>query len=163
MWGGSEKHANDFRRSIPFGMLAPILATAGASFVSLQIGPRSADLATLPADAVTDLAAELRDFAETAGAIANLDLVIAVDTAVAHVAGAIGKPVWLMLPLCPDWRWLLTRHDDSPWYPTMRIYRQRALGDWPGVVARVAADLDALAAEHAAAANAPAAAAPSTP
>jgi tetratricopeptide (TPR) repeat protein len=155
-WGGNEKHANDFRRSIPFGMLAPILATAGVSFVSLQVGPRSADLATLPADTVADLAAELRDFAETAGAIANLDLVICVDTAVAHVAGAIGKPVWMMLPLCPDWRWLLPAGDTSPWYPTMRLYRQRKLGDWPDVVARVAADLGELAAAHTGAANAPA-------
>jgi ADP-heptose:LPS heptosyltransferase len=99
----------------------------------------------LPSGAITDLAPELRDFAETAGAIANLDLVIAVDTAVAHVAGAIGKPVWVMLPFSPDWRWLLGR-DDSPWYPTMRLYRQAAIGDWPGVVARVAHDLGELAA-----------------
>jgi hypothetical protein len=117
--------------------------------VSLQVNARAADLATLPAGAVTDLAPELRDFAETAGAIANLDLVIAVDTAVAHVAGAMGKPVWLMLPLCPDWRWLLARDEDSPWYPTMRLYRQRALGDWADVIARVAADLGALAAARA--------------
>jgi tetratricopeptide (TPR) repeat protein len=163
VWGGNEKHANDFRRSIPFGMLAPILATAGASFASLQIGPRSADLATLPADTVADLAAELRDFAETAGAIANLDLVIAVDTAVAHAAGAMGRPVWLMLPLCPDWRWLLPWGDASPWYPTMRLYRQRKLGDWPDVVARVAADLGTLAAGHAGAADAQAAATSTSP
>jgi hypothetical protein len=162
VWGGNEKHANDFRRSIPFAMLAPILATAGASFVSLQIGPRTADLATLPADTVTDLAAELKDFAETAGAIANLDLVIAVDTAVAHVAGAIGKPVWLLLPLCPDWRWLLPWDDASPWYPTMRLYRQRKLADWPDVIARVAADLGKLAATHVGAANAEAAATPTS-
>jgi hypothetical protein len=146
VWAGNEKHGNDFRRSIPFRMLAPILATAGVSFVSLQIGPRTADLATLPADTVIDLAAEFRDFAETAGAVANLDLVIAVDTAVAHVAGAMGKPVWLMLPLCPDWRWLLSCDDGSPWYPTMRLYRQRTLGDWAGVIARVAANLGKLAA-----------------
>ena len=154
VWAGNEKHGNDFRRSIPFRLLAPIFATAGVSLVSLQIGTRTADLATLPAGAVTDLAPELRDFAETAGAIANLDLVIAVDTAVAHVAGAMGKPVWLMLPLCPDWRWLLDRDDDSPWYPSLRLYRQRTLGDWAGVIARVAADLGALAAAHAGGANA---------
>jgi ADP-heptose:LPS heptosyltransferase len=150
---GSSVSLNDFHRSIPFGMLAPILATAGASFVSLQVGPRAADLATPPANTVTDLAAELRDFAETAGALANLDLVIAVDTAVAHVAGAMGRPVWVMLPLCPDWRWLLPSGDATPWYPTMRLYRQRKLGDWAEVIGRVAADLGALAAAHAGAAK----------
>jgi Flp pilus assembly protein TadD len=140
VWAGNEKHANDFRRSIPFGALAPILATAGASFVSLQVGTRSADVAALSTDAIVDVSAELTDFAETAGAIANLDLVIAVDTAVAHLAGAMGRPVWLLLPLSPDWRWLLGR-DDTPWYPTMRLYRQPAPGDWASVVTRVAADL----------------------
>jgi ADP-heptose:LPS heptosyltransferase len=119
-----------------------------------------ADLAGLPPDAVIDLQPELRDFAETAGALANLDLVIAVDTAVAHVAGAMGKPAWMMLPLCPDWRWLLTRDHDSPWYPTLRLYRQRALGDWAGIIARVAADLAALAATHAGAGHAQGAATP---
>jgi hypothetical protein len=164
VWAGNEKHGNDFRRSIPFDMLAPILATRGASFVSLQVNTRADDLAAMPAGAVTDLGPELKDFAETAGAIANLDLVIAVDTAVGHVAGAIGKPAWLMLPLCPDWRWLLARENDTPWYPTVRLYRQRALGNWADVVARVAADLGALAATDTAAANAHAAATtPSTP
>ncbi len=160
-WAGSEKHANDFRRSIPDGTLAPILATAGASFVSLQVGARAGDVATLPTDAITDLSAELTDFAETAGAIANLDLVIAVDTAVAHLAGAMGKPVWMLLPLSPDWRWLLG-HDDSPWYPTMRLYRQRALGDWAGVIVRVAADLGELAVARATASDAPAKIAPAS-
>jgi hypothetical protein len=78
------------------------------------------------------------------------------------VAGAIGKPVWLLLPLCPDWRWLLPWGDASPWYPTMRLYRQRKLGDWPDVVARVAADLGKLAATHVGAANAEAAATPTS-
>jgi tetratricopeptide (TPR) repeat protein len=158
VWAGNPKHSNDYRRSMPFGPLAPILATPGASFVSLQVPSRAADLAAAPPDAILDLAPELRDFAETAGVIANLDLVIAVDTAVAHLAGAIGKPVWVMLPLCPDWRWLLAHDEDSPWYPTMRLYRQQTPGDWAGVVARVAADLGAMAAARAGATDVPVAA-----
>src|SRR5262249_26812535 len=99
---------------------------------------RGADLAGLPQAAITDLAAELVDFGETAAAIAALDLVITADTAVAHLAGALGRPVWVMLPLAADWRWLLGR-DDSPWYPTMRLFRQDQPGNWPGVMHRLAA------------------------
>jgi len=82
----------------------------------------------------------LQNFADTAAIIANLDLVITVDTAVAHVAGAIGRPAWLLIPYRPDWRWLLDR-EDSPWYPTMRIFRQTTRGDWPPVIARAASEL----------------------
>jgi ADP-heptose:LPS heptosyltransferase len=92
----------------------------------------------------------LTDFTETAGAILNLDLVIAVDTAVVHLVGALGRPAWVMLPFSPDWRWLLDRHD-SPWYPTLRLYRQPRPTDWSSVIARVAADLRDYAAAHAAA------------
>jgi ADP-heptose:LPS heptosyltransferase len=83
-----------------------------------------------------DLRKDLKDFADTAALIANLDLIIAVDTAVVHLAGAMGKPVWVLVPFVPDWRWLLNR-DDSPWYPTMRLFRQRKLGDWLGMIERV--------------------------
>ena len=100
---------------------------------------------------VTDLAPELTDFAQTAGAVANLDLVISVDTAVAHLAGAMGKPVWIMLPFVPDWRWLLER-EDSPWYPTARLFRQKALGHW-GPVMRGIADALAMLAQKPAAAR----------
>ena len=89
---------------------------------------------------VTALGAELRDFDDTAAVLGLCDLVITVDTAVAHLAGALGRPTWILLPFAPDWRWLLER-DDSPWYPTARLYRQPAAGDWESVIARVRADL----------------------
>ncbi len=147
-WAGSPHHVNDYRRSIGLERLKPLLAVSGVSFVSLQVGPRAADLAALAPGAVTDMTPELSDFAETAAVILNLDLVIAIDTAVVHLAGALGRPAWVMLPFSPDWRWLIGR-EDSPWYPTLRLYRQGAPGDWDGVVRRVVADLGALAAAHA--------------
>jgi ADP-heptose:LPS heptosyltransferase len=101
---------------------------------------RAADQPALQASALCDLTAELADFADTAALIAALDLVIAVDTSVAHLAAALGKPVWLMLPFAPDFRWLLER-EDSPWYPRMRLFRQQGLGDWDGVIAQLGAAL----------------------
>lgn len=89
---------------------------------------------------VIDLTGEIRDFADTAALIQNLDLVISIDTAVAHLAGALGKPVWTLLPFVPDWRWLLDR-EDSPWYPTMRLFRQPSPGDWHSVISRVGEEL----------------------
>lgn len=91
--------------------------------------------------AVVDHRSELGDFADTAALIANLDLVITVDTSVAHLAGALGKPTWVLLPTNPDWRWLTDR-PDSPWYPTMRLFRQQSPGDWETVLRRVKAALD---------------------
>jgi tetratricopeptide (TPR) repeat protein len=135
-WAGSPVHRNDRNRSIPLERLKPLLGLAGARFFSLQVGQRAADLAALEPMAITDLAGELTDFGETAAAIANLDLVIAADTALVHLAGGLGKPVWTMLPFAPDWRWLLGRAD-SPWYPTMRLFRQPRPGDWDGVVGAV--------------------------
>jgi ADP-heptose:LPS heptosyltransferase len=113
-------------------------------FYSLQKGPAAAQIeASEPSLKVIDFAAMLTDFADTAALIANLDLVITVDTAIAHLAGALGKPVWVLLPFVPDWRWLLNR-DDSPWYPTMRLFRQKASGQWNEVISQVAESL----AEH---------------
>lgn len=147
VWAGSPTHINDFRRSMGVEPLRPLLDLREVTFVSLQVGARAGEYAAL-SPRIMDLSAELSDLAETAGAIANLDLVIAVDTAVVHLAGAIGKPAWVMLPFSPDWRWLLDR-DDSPWYPTLRLYRQPKPADWDSVIARVKADLAALASERA--------------
>jgi tetratricopeptide (TPR) repeat protein len=144
-WAGSPDHANDSRRSVSLSVLAPLLSIHGASFASLQVGPRAGDVATLKdPSTITNISSEIRDFADTAAAIAALDLTIAVDTAVAHLAGAVGKPVWLLLPWVSDWRWMLSR-DDSPWYPTMRLFRQSPGEDWPSAISRVAAVLDAVA------------------
>jgi hypothetical protein len=137
-WAGDPRHINDFRRSIGLERLKQLFAISGNSWVSLQKGPRARDhLAQLAPSTLLDISDELGDFADTAGAIANLDLVIAADTAVAHLAGALAKPMWTLVPFSPDWRWMLNR-EDSPWYPTMRLFRQPAPGDWDSVVAQVA-------------------------
>ncbi len=141
VWAGSPTFGNDRYRSMPLAALAPLYEIAGIAWFNLQKGAAHAQLAALP-EAVRphDFTAELNDFADTAALIDNLDLVITVDTAVAHLTGALGKPVWVLLPANSDWRWLENR-SDSPWYPTARLFRQRTLGDWGPVVADV---LDAL-------------------
>ena len=144
-WAGNPQHAGDRQRSMPIERLAPLLDIPGACFYSLQVGARAGELARLPAGQVVDLAPELTNFAETAAAVANLDLVLAVDTSVVHLAGALGRPCWVMLPFSPDWRWLLER-EDSPWYPTLRLFRQPGPGDWDGVIARLRGEIGALAA-----------------
>jgi ADP-heptose:LPS heptosyltransferase len=109
--------------------------------ISVQKGAGAEQLETFRAlFPIVDLASELDDFVDTAAAMKSLDLVITADTAVAHLAGALGVPVWVALPFNPDWRWLLDR-SDSPWYPSMRLFRQKALGDWSDVLARMAAAL----------------------
>ena len=122
-------------------MLAPLLES-GDFWIPLQKEVREADEPILQATGLLDASGELGDFADTAALIAPLDLAIAVDTSVAHLAGALGKPTWLMLPFAPDFRWLLKR-EDSPWYPNMRLFRQQRPGDWRGVIARVSAALGA--------------------
>jgi ADP-heptose:LPS heptosyltransferase len=92
---------------------------------------------------VVDFTSDLKDFADTAAFIANLDLIVSVDTAVAHLAGAMGKQVWVLLPFIPDWRWLLDR-EDSPWYPTMRLFRQKRAGDWEEPIQRIVNELTTL-------------------
>lgn len=142
-WAGSPNHKNDRNRSIALKDLLP-LRTANVSLHSLQEGPGAGQIQDVPELGIIDHAAKLTDFAETAGLIANLDLVISVDTAVAHLAGALARPVWIMLPFVPDFRWLLER-EDNPWYPTMRLFRQTSRGDWGGVIQRVVESLDTFA------------------
>jgi tetratricopeptide (TPR) repeat protein len=138
VWAGNPKNLLDRKRSIPFEQMLKLLRQRGVRFFSLQ---KNAGNATWPADVtVVDWTSDLRDFDDTAALVANLDLVISVDTAVAHLAGAMGKRTWLMIPYVPDWRWLL-RRPDSPWYPTVRIFRQSVRGDWGGVVEAVGARL----------------------
>ncbi|MBF0333437.1 MAG: tetratricopeptide repeat protein, partial [Alphaproteobacteria bacterium] len=151
-WAGSPTHGNDRHRSIDLDLLRPLFAVEGAQFFSLQKGPASPRLAELGlAGTVRDLGPDIRDFGDTAAALACLDLLISVDTSVVHLAGALARPTWVMVPFHPDWRWLLDR-EDSPWYPTMRLYRQATIGDWPGVVARIAQTLRAEIATRATAA-----------
>ena len=145
VWAGSSTHGNDRNRSLAFAGLEPLLAVAGVTWVILQRERRPPGFEALAAQrGWLDPMGGVGDFADTAALVAQLDLVVGVDTSVIHLAGALGKPVWLLLPLMPDWRWLLAR-EDSPWYPGMRLFRQAAHGDWPGVLRRVAA---ALAAER---------------
>ncbi len=140
-WQGNPDHKRDRRRSVPLLAFAPLAGVPGVRLVSLQKGPGCEQLPD-PADrlGVLDLTDGLEDFADTAAVMSHLDLVITVDTAVAHLAGALGIPVWLALPLVPDWRWLLER-EDSPWYPSMRLFRQSVHGDWAGVFERLTAAL----------------------
>ena len=139
VWGGNPQHSNDRDRACPLSELRPLLNIPGITFYSLQKGIHQEALksANLP---IIDLGDRLHNFADTAAAIAQLDLVISVDTAVAHLAGAMGKPVWILLSFAPDWRWLMDR-TDSPWYPTARLFRQSRRQDWAGVCASVATAL----------------------
>jgi ADP-heptose:LPS heptosyltransferase len=123
-------------------MFADLLG-ADATFVSLKKDPNPSDKPALQESGIVDLTAYLTDFAETAALISCLDLVITVDTSVAHLAGALARPTWILLPYTPDYRWLLDR-DDSPWYPTARLFRQHGLGDWTDVLSRIVAELERL-------------------
>jgi Flp pilus assembly protein TadD len=140
-WAGNPKHKNDHNRSVRLEQLAPLACEGNVEFHSLQTGPAASQALRPPAGmTLIDFTAHLTDFAETAALVENLDLVICVDTAAAHLAGAMAKPVWLLLPRDPDWRWMLGR-SDTPWYPTMRLFRQTAPRDWVEVIHRVAKEL----------------------
>ncbi len=147
VWAGEPRATDrirgavDRRRSISLGHFARLAGVGGIAFVSLQKGEAAAQTRSPPPGLrLHDWTGELEDFADTAALIAALDLVISVDTAVVHLAGALGKPVWLLNRFDTDWRWLLDR-EDSPWYPTLRLFRQHRPGDWAGVLERVAAAL----------------------
>jgi tetratricopeptide (TPR) repeat protein len=137
VWAGNPEHSNDARRSMPAASLAPLLACRRARFVSLQVGANPDVARRL---GLIDCTAALTDFAETAALVSALDLVVAVDTSTAHLAGALGRPTWVVLPYAPDWRWMVGR-DDSPWYASMRLFRQRRPGDWSELIGRVVAAL----------------------
>jgi len=137
VWAGRSTHQNDANRSVTFTNFVELLGLPQTTVYSLQQGPAADDIAASGCQAfVLDIGRRMRDFADTAGVIEQLDLVVTVDTAVAHLAGALGKPVWVMLPYPGDWRWMLDR-DDSPWYPTMRLFRQQRPGVWEPVFERV--------------------------
>jgi len=134
-------HQGNSKRSTSLSSWAPLAGIRGVTFFSLQVGEAAAEAQNPPPGMnLLDLTDSVEDFADTAAIIALLDMVISVDTAVAHLAGAMGKPVWTLLPFTPDWRWLLGRKD-TPWYPTMRLFRQRVPGDWEGVFEEVARGL----------------------
>jgi tetratricopeptide (TPR) repeat protein len=144
VWSGNPKCTEDQTRSVPLASFEPLLSLGGVQFFSLQMGAAAESLDPMRW-AMTDLRPAIRDFADTAALMQQLDLVLTVDTAVAHLAGALAKPTWLLLPFAPDWRWLLDR-EDSPWYPTMRIFRQKRPGDWQEVIERVRRELCSLSA-----------------
>jgi tetratricopeptide (TPR) repeat protein len=141
VWAGSSTHSDDASRSLPLELFAPILQTPGVSFYSLQLPVPERDRAWLNSrTGVVDLSPRLKDFMATAALVSQLDLIITVDTSVAHLAGALAKPVWTLVQFDPDWRWFLDR-PDTPWYPTMRLFRQSQRHQWPPVVALVAEEL----------------------
>ncbi len=136
-WTGRPTHPNDRRRSMPLGQLATLVDAGPAAFVSLQKPMPPRDLETMARfPGMADLAGDLTDFGETAALIENLDLVVTVDTSMGHLAGALGKPVWILIPKAADWRWMLDR-EDSPWYPTVRLFRQQKPGDWDAPLDRL--------------------------
>jgi tetratricopeptide (TPR) repeat protein len=141
VWAGNPGNRSDRERRVELRQLGPLGQVPGTTFFSLQKGADAAQLAGVPTGMhFVDLTGDIHDFSDTAALIAQLDLVIAIDTSVAHLAGAMGRPTWLLLPHSPEWRWLLDR-SDTPWYPSMRLFRQEGQGDWSAPVERVAAEL----------------------
>ena len=140
-WSGRGTHTNDMNRSIDPALFMALAEVPEVSFYSLQVGARVQPPAEFP---LRDLTGHMANFADTAGVVSQLDLVISVDTSVVHLAGAMAKPVWVLLPQIPDWRWM-THRTDSPWYPTMRLYRQVAHRDWSLPLTQIKEDLEKLA------------------
>jgi len=141
VWSGNPNHINDHYRSIQFKYFLPFIHLSKIQFYSLQQGSSNQQIKEFSDHfQIINLSSKLGDFYDTAQLIQQLDLVISVDTAVAHLTGALGKPVWTLLPYIPDWRWMIHRAD-SPWYPTMRLYRQKKLGEWEPVIQQITKDL----------------------
>lgn len=136
VWAGNNENTADWRRSIPLAALRELAAIPGVQLVSLQKPVPEADRAVFAELGLLDFSADLADFSETAGMIANLDLIVSVDSAVAHLAGAMGVPTWILIYEPSDWRWM-TRREDSPWYPTMRLFRQPRAGQWDEPIGRL--------------------------
>ena len=137
MWTGNPHHVNDRHRSVPIESLRPLVQSGVGTFYSLQKEYRSDGERQLAVSCgIADLSRDIGDFDSTAGLVAELDLIISVDTSMAHLAAALGRPTWVLLPLSPDWRWLLQR-EDSPWYPTVRLFRQEQAGDWTHPVSSI--------------------------
>ena len=140
-WAGNPRYKADSQRSMSLQTLIPLLRTPGIDWLSLQKGPPAGQLAKLPGSiAVWDAASQDRDLAETAALVSTLDLVVTTDTCIAHLAGAMAKPVWILLPHLADWRWM-QNSETTPWYPTARLFRQTTPGDWTSVLKRVIAEL----------------------
>ena len=139
VWSGNPKCTEDQIRSMPLSCFEPLLDLEGLQFFSLQLGPAAAQLAAIQKP-ITDLRHAINDLADTAALMTHLDMIMTVDTSMAHLAGALAKPTWVLLPSAPDWRWLMDR-EDSPWYPTVRLFRQPTFGDWTSVIARVRHEL----------------------
>jgi hypothetical protein len=147
-WAGQPKHLNDRNRSLTLEILRPLLDVAGVEWYAvqkgesaeMQIAPFNANSALRGQPTITPLGPALSSFVDTSHAVARFDVVLTVDTSVAHLAGAMGVPVWVLVPFVPDWRWQISR-GDSPWYPSARLFRQPSGGDWPSVVTHVATAL----------------------
>ncbi len=136
-WAGNPGFKQNRYRNIPLELFLPLTQIPGVAFYSLQKGGEAQEAKNPPEGLkLVDYTEEIRDFSDTASLIENLDLIVSIDTAVAHLAGALGKPVWTLLPFSPEWRWLLNC-EDSPWYPTMKLFRQSSPGDWRSVIDRV--------------------------
>jgi hypothetical protein len=145
VWSGAHKLKALLNRSCPLDVIMRLQGIPGVTLFSLQLGDGAAELQALPRSLrPVDLTEDIVDMADTGAIISHLDLIISIDTAVAHLSGAMGKPVWILLPRMADWRWMLDR-EDSPWYPTMRLFRQRTAGDWSGLMADVRSALYSLA------------------
>jgi len=140
-WAGSPTHNDDAARSLPLAMLAPVFAVAGVTFYNLQMPVPKRDEPEMKKIPNLVDPGGFKDYLATASAVAAMDLVISVDTSVAHLAGALGKPVWTLIQFAPDWRWFQQFGEQTPWYPTMRLFRQPRRGDWLSVIARVATEL----------------------
>jgi tetratricopeptide (TPR) repeat protein len=144
-WAGNALNKNDRKRSCSLHHFTPLFALKGFQFYSFQMGNQKQELNSLnDHERIIDLSPHISDFLDTASLMKHMDLIISVDSAPAHLAGAIGKPIWLTIPCFPDWRWLLER-DDCPWYPTMRIFRQPSPGDWQHVIHSIQQELIKLA------------------